>query len=95
METKISKVANLLDQEWQTRKVLAPGVTTDTIEHLMNVACQNGAWSAKVCGAGGGGCVTFLTPADKKMAVSEALTNAGGQILGFHLSATGLQVMEK
>lgn len=95
LDGDISKVAELLDQEWQTRKVLAPGVTTDTIEHLMNIARQSGAWSAKVCGAGGGGCVTFLAPADKKMAVSEALSNAGGQVLDFHLSATGLQVVEK
>ncbi len=90
----ITKVASLLDQEWQTRKELAPGVSTPKIEELMLIARQAGSLAAKVCGAGGGGCVTFLVPPDKKLAISKAISQAGGQVLDCHLVSQGLEVKE-
>lgn len=90
----IALVADLLNQEWETRKELAPGVSTPKIEELMAVAHRAGGLAAKVCGAGGGGCVTFLVDPDKKLGVSKAISEAGGQILDFHLVKQGLQVKE-
>jgi len=90
----ITEVASLVNQEWQTRKELAPGVSTPKIEELMVVARQAGGLAAKVCGAGGGGCVTFLVPPDKKLAISQAISQAGGQILDYHLVAKGLEVKD-
>lgn len=90
----ISKIATLLDQEWQVRKELAPGVSTDKIEELISVSKQAGAMAAKVCGAGGGGCITFITPAEKKLAVSAALNESGGQVLPVKLVKQGLLVKE-
>ncbi len=95
MAADISKVATLLDQEWQVRKELAPGVSTDTIEELIAISKQSGAMAAKVCGAGGGGCVTFITSAEKKASVSKALSEAGGQILPIKLVKQGLVVKER
>ncbi|KAF0249661.1 MAG: D-glycero-alpha-D-manno-heptose-7-phosphate kinase, partial [bacterium] len=82
------------DQEWQTRKELAPGVSTPKIEELMVIARQAGSLAAKVCGAGGGGCVTFLVPPNKKLAISKAISQAGGQVLDCHLVSQGLEVKE-
>ena len=56
-----------LAAEWQTRKRLAPGVTTGEIDALLTAATAAGAWAGKVCGAGGGGCVFVLAPPDRTL----------------------------
>src|SRR5258708_39830342 len=54
------EVARLLREEWKLRKTNASRITTPLIERLVTVARRNGAQAAKVCGAGGGGCLVFL-----------------------------------
>ena len=53
-------VARLLREEWKLRRSNAPGITTPLIDSLIAVARKHGGRAAKVCGAGGGGCVIFL-----------------------------------
>src|SRR5262249_32658837 len=55
------RVTRLLRQDWEARKKNHPGITTPGIERLIATAQRNGARAAKVCGAGGGGCVIFLS----------------------------------
>lgn len=88
----LARVAYLLDQEWQTRKELAPGVSTPKIEELIVVARQAGSLAAKVCGAGGGGCMIFITPPALKAQVASAIASAGGQLLDFQIASQGLKV---
>jgi D-glycero-alpha-D-manno-heptose-7-phosphate kinase len=64
--------------EWDNRKRLAPGVTTPTIESLIARATAAGATGAKVCGAGGGGCLFCYGPPKAREAIAEALA-AGGR----------------
>ncbi len=52
--------AACLATEWENRKRLAPGVTTPAIDALIARAMAAGAKAAKVCGAGGGGCLFCL-----------------------------------
>ena len=54
--------AACLATEWENRKRLAPGVTTPAIDALIARAMAAGAKAAKVCGAGGGGCLFCLVP---------------------------------
>lgn len=84
--------ASLLDEEWRARKELSPGVSTPVIERLMEVAGKAGALGAKVCGAGGGGCVTFITAEGRKPEVTEALRAAGAEVLDCLPQADGLDV---
>ena len=78
--------------EWEARKQLAPGVTTSAIEALSARAATAGAQAAKVCGAGGGGCLfCFADPADIP-AVQRALTAGGARLLDYHIEMKGLQV---
>ncbi|MEW6732800.1 MAG: GHMP kinase [Acidobacteriota bacterium] len=92
IEGDFNQIAELLDEEWQTRKTLSPGVTTPKIEELIVVAHDAGALAAKVCGAGGGGCVVFIVGEDTKSAVETALQTAGGQVLDFQPATRGLDV---
>ena len=58
--------AACLATEWENRKRLAPGVTTPAIESLIARAMAAGAKAAKVCGAGGGGCLFCLGAARRR-----------------------------
>lgn len=53
---------------------------------------KQGTLAAKVCGAGGGGCVVFLIEPGTKPAVERVLTRLGGRIIHFAVSRTGLEV---
>jgi D-glycero-alpha-D-manno-heptose-7-phosphate kinase len=81
-----------LVDEWTTRKRLAPGVTTPTIDALLAQARDAGAWGGKVCGAGGGGCLFALAPPDRVDAIRTAWREAGARVLEAGIDTEGLQV---
>ena len=86
------EVERLLREEWKLRKTNASGISTPLIDRLIRTAARNGGRAAKVCGAGGGGCVFFLVEAGARQRVAQALAAAGGKILPFQVAAKGLQV---
>jgi D-glycero-alpha-D-manno-heptose-7-phosphate kinase len=86
------EVARVLREEWKLRKSNAPGISTPLIDHLIASALKNGAQAAKVCGAGGGGCVVFLVEPEAKLRVAQALREQGGQLLPVRVASEGLSV---
>jgi D-glycero-alpha-D-manno-heptose-7-phosphate kinase len=70
-----------MGREWALRRQLAPEIPTPTIERLLATARERGAWGGKACGAGGGGCVAILAPADRRRAVAEAARELGCTVL--------------
>jgi D-glycero-alpha-D-manno-heptose-7-phosphate kinase len=86
------EVGRVLGDEWENRRALAPGVSTPLIEELIALARLAGAAAAKVCGAGGGGCVIFYCEEGRKHDVDRALRDAGAHVLDFHIDTKGLQV---
>jgi D-glycero-alpha-D-manno-heptose-7-phosphate kinase len=78
--------------EWENRKRLAPGVTTPAIDLLIARATAAGATAAKVCGAGGGGCLFCYGPPARRQAIIEALAAGGARILDYQIEAKGLRV---
>ena len=85
-------VGALVHREWQLRRRLADGVSVPAVENLLAVAAASGAWGGKACGAGGGGCVAILTPADRRESLGRALVAAGGELVAALPTATGLEV---
>ncbi|MCX6552872.1 MAG: GHMP kinase [Acidobacteria bacterium] len=86
------EVGRQIAREWDNRKRLAPGVTTPQIDDLIARAGRAGAVAAKVCGAGGGGCLfCFASPGDTGR-VREALTAGGARVLDYHIETDGLRV---
>ena len=59
-------LGGMLQANWLRKKTLASGISNNLIDELYNVGMDAGAWGGKVLGAGGGGCVLFLTPFSKK-----------------------------
>jgi D-glycero-alpha-D-manno-heptose-7-phosphate kinase len=86
------QTAVCLATEWENRKRLAPGVTTASIDSLIARAVTAGATAAKVCGAGGGGCLFCLAAPEDVPKVREALADGGARILDFRIETTGLHV---
>jgi len=78
--------------EWDNRKRLAPGVTTPTIDDLITRARAAGATAAKVCGAGGGGCLFCYGPPDARAAIAGALAAGGARLLDYQIESEGLRV---
>ena len=83
-------VGGAIAEEWQNRKRLAPGVTTPAIEQLIARATQAGATAAKVCGAGGGGCMFCFGPPERRAEIAEALAAGGARVLEYSFEQHGL-----
>ena len=78
---ELPRVGELMTREWSYRRRLAEGVSTPVLENLLSVAGSLGAWGGKACGAGGGGCLAFLCPPERKTAIAEGLERAGARVL--------------
>jgi D-glycero-alpha-D-manno-heptose-7-phosphate kinase len=85
-------VARLLREEWKLRRTNAPGIATPLIDQLIAVAGKNGGRAAKVCGAGGGGCVLLMVEEGAQDSVARAVNEAGGRILPMRVAREGLRV---
>lgn len=85
-------VARLLGEEWKLRRTNAPGISTPRIDKLIAVARSHGGRAAKVCGAGGGGCILLMVKEGTKQAVAEAVTRAGGHMLPLKVAREGLRI---
>lgn len=80
---------------YPNRKRLAPNITTPQMERLVEKALANGAEAAKVCGAGGGGCIAFICTEGMKESVERALAEEeNAQVLKWKFASEGLVVRE-
>ena len=64
----------------------------ETIVRFIETGLKNGALGAKVCGAGGGGCVVYYAKDNEKPRLAKALQQIGGQVLPFSFDTTGTTV---
>jgi D-glycero-alpha-D-manno-heptose-7-phosphate kinase len=89
------QVSETMRSAYPNRKRLAPGMATPQMERLVEKALKNGAEAAKICGAGGGGCIAFLCNEGRKADVERALNGEeGAEILDWKFSREGLVVTE-
>ena len=82
----------LLREEWANRCKNAPGISTPLIDQLVKATRRAGALGAKVCGAGGGGCVFFLVERGTRERVETAIREAGGTVLPIEVAPRGVAV---
>jgi D-glycero-alpha-D-manno-heptose-7-phosphate kinase len=88
-------VAKIMRFAYPNRKRLAPNITTPHMNALVGRALANGAEAAKVCGAGGGGCIAFLCAEGRKQDVERALAEEdGAEILNWKVAREGLVIEE-
>lgn len=87
-----TEAARLLREEWSHRRRNAPGITTPLIDRLIAVTRRAGSTGAKVCGAGGGGCVLFLAEPEAKAKVAAAIAREGATVLPVEVAPRGVRV---
>lgn len=89
------RLATSMQQAYPNRKRLAPTITTPQMDLLVEKALSNGAVGAKVCGAGGGGCIAFLCAQGRRAEVERALAEEEGcEVLDWKVAREGLVVKE-
>ena len=72
--------------------VVALGVTVGLgTDKLIGAAGKQGGLAAKVCGAGGGGCVIFLVEKGTASRVATAIGDAGGRVLPLQVARDGFR----
>ena len=68
----INEFGQLLDKTWQIKRKLTSKISNPSIDKIYEKALSAGATGGKLLGAGGGGCVLFVVPTEKRNAVREA-----------------------
>jgi D-glycero-alpha-D-manno-heptose-7-phosphate kinase len=62
-----------MKESWEIKRKLASGVSNDQIDNAVESALNAGASGAKVTGAGGGGFLLVICPAENQRSVRESL----------------------
>ena len=78
-KNQFSDMPALFRREYQARVQLTPAFTSPEIEKLRDIATAHQS-VAKICGAGGGGCVLVWAP-ERKQKVAEECQRAGFQVM--------------
>jgi D-glycero-alpha-D-manno-heptose-7-phosphate kinase len=87
-----SEVGGLVREEWEFRRRNLRTISTPVIDRIISSARRQGALGGKVCGAGGGGCLTLVIEPDARAGVEAAVTAAGGTLLPLRIDRDGVQV---
>lgn len=91
LKGEVGEFGRLLQENWENQKQLDASQSTPQIESLFATAAAAGAVGGKALGAGGGGCVLFLSKPDHEHQVRKALVAAGVDIVDFNFEFGGLR----
>jgi D-glycero-alpha-D-manno-heptose-7-phosphate kinase len=93
MKNDWTAVGELLRRAHPERQRLSPNITTPEMDLLIESAMASGAIAAKVCGAGGGGCIAFFCEDGRRTEVEGSLAaRTGVQVLDWAVRNEGLIV---
>ncbi len=88
-------MADTMRLAYPNRKRLAPTITTPHMDMLVETALASGAEAAKICGAGGGGCIAFLCKPERRKDLESALSKQeGAVVLDWKVANEGLIIRE-
>ena len=87
-----NELGRLVREEWDFRRRNLRTISTPVIDRIISSARRQGALGGKVCGAGGGGCLTLVIEPEARARIEAAVTAAGGTLLPFRIDRQGVQV---
>jgi D-glycero-alpha-D-manno-heptose-7-phosphate kinase len=87
-----NQVGRLMREEWNFRRRNLRTIATPLIDKVISTACRHGALAGKVCGAGGGGCVTLVIDPDARTRVEAAILAEGVKLLPLRIDREGVVV---
>jgi D-glycero-alpha-D-manno-heptose-7-phosphate kinase len=83
----LSRCGELMNEQWDVKRARAPGMVTERIEELRDLAQRSGAAGVTLMGAGGGGFLLAYVPDPEP--VRAALAGAGAPELTFAIDVEG------
>lgn len=82
----LHRFAELMNEETENRKMLHKDIVNEKLKSVISIGKKAGAIGAKVCGAGGGGCILFYSENRKKLEKT-----FGKQVIKFKFDFEGLK----
>ena len=71
----LTAFGELLGRSWSLKRELDPGIASAEIRSICETGTRAGALGSKLLGAGGGGCVLFFTPPERRARVRASLAH--------------------
>jgi len=88
----LDRAGRVLGEEGRLRYSLAPSVATPLLRAADRAARRAGALGAKVCGAGGGGCLVAFAGEAARDRVARAIASTGASVLTARIAKRGVSV---
>lgn len=85
----IKNFASILGKSWEAKKRVSSSISNSEIDRVYNLAMENGAYSGKVSGAGGGGFMFFMVEPTKKLQLINELNRQQGEVINFQFVKEG------
>jgi D-glycero-alpha-D-manno-heptose-7-phosphate kinase len=87
-----NEVGRLIREEWNFRRRNLRTISTSLIDKVISSSRLQGALAGKVCGAGGGGCVTLVIDPDARARVEAAVVATGAKLLPLRIDREGVHL---
>ncbi|PWB81195.1 MAG: hypothetical protein C3F08_02600, partial [Candidatus Methylomirabilota bacterium] len=88
----LHSIATLLNHDWEIRRRALPAMSSLTIDQLIHSLKRAGALGARVCGAGGGGCLALIIKPAARTTLIAMAEAAGATSLPSVINMRGLEV---
>jgi len=92
LKQDMTQIADLLNRDWEIRRRALPAMSSPAIDRLIRALRRAGAIGARVCGAGGGGCLALLIEPKARVRLGEIAASAGARTLPCSINMRGLVV---
>jgi len=92
LKQDVARIADLLNRDWEIRRRALPAMSSPAIDKLIRALRRAGALGARVCGAGGGGCLALLIEPKARVRLGEIAASAGARTLPCSINMRGLVV---
>jgi D-glycero-alpha-D-manno-heptose-7-phosphate kinase len=87
-----NEVGRLVREEWDFRRRNLRSISTPLIDRVISSTRRHGALAGKVCGAGGGGCVTLVIDPEARLRVETAVVATGAKVLPARIDRHGVSL---
>lgn len=85
------RFGQLMNEHWEQKKYRSPGMSSEQIDNIYNMALKNGAVGGKLVGAGGGGFLMFYVEDNEKL--REAMNKLNLEEVRFNFDFEGTKVV--
>ncbi len=87
---ELKELGSLLNEHQDLMRKL--GVSGTKLEELISASLNAGAYGATLSGAGGGDCMLAVVDDSNRVAVEQAITEAGGEVMKVGLGEEGVKI---